>query len=323
LHSSVAEVIRTRHGLGDCFYAYPVVMALVEKMLADAPKGAQVGVQTPWPQIYEDEPTVRTLACTSPLRTQQANLSANIPRMSPFPKQAHITTVQYDRQIDLIQNKTGTLLELTEWNAVIEAKPYEFRVPQRWRDLAAEDLDRIGLRIDEPFILAVYPTIRPEWNNRSRRPMLGLMAEMVKTVAGDLPILSVGWADPPYEWFVEAVRPATHLAEHGELCFETIVALTQAAHAVVSSVGYAIPVTLAVGGRLLSVFGGHVAPETLIDPRMAYPTETLPRRRVAVVAPDPFCHCVKNEHECVKDVDLDHARSIATEFREAIDAECP
>lgn len=318
LRSSAVVLIKTQHGLGDNFYAYPVVRALARRLLSREPEGTTVAIKTPWPQLYEEAPELSPIACGSKLRTQAENMLrfADLPSTSG---RVDVMNIDYSGELEMIRERSATLFELVEFHALVEHTEFFFPVPESWIGRARKWLMAKGIDPDRPFFIAQYPIRRTEWNCTARLPMPGLVPEMVRAVAGELPVLSIGHADPPREWFAERDRPATHRAEDGSMPIECLIAATQLAAGVIAPVGFLVPMTLATGGRLLVCFGGHMAPEVVIDKRMTTQTERCPQRHVTVIAPDPCCNCVDNNHRCEKDVDMGEARHHARSFRKELE----
>lgn len=257
-------------------------------MSKDARCHGRLAVKTPWPQLYTG--TAAPVECESGLRTQKANLRRmSLGRNSARALRVH---VGYGRNISPARERKATLLQCVEASAGVVVE--DFRLPEQVSALGdAKRLDRLGVR--SPYVLVHYPTRRREWDCPARNPEPGAIAAAVRAVSRPgVDVVSLAWVDPPHEAFVDADMPASVQLESGEASLEDMIALVAGAEAVVTPVGFLLVLACALRAPLVAVFGGHMAPDVILDPRMtAY-------GKAHVVAPDPFCHCVNNHHECRK-----------------------
>jgi len=289
-------LIETQHGLGDNVFAAVVVAA----MARDARFSGRLAVKTPWPQLYVG--TASPVECDSGLRTQKANLRRmNLGRHSARALRVH---VGYGRNISPARERKATLLQCVEASAGVVVD--DFRLPEQVVALGdVGRLDRLGVR--SPYVLVHYPTRRREWDCPARNPEPGAIAAAVRAVARPgSDVVSLAWVDPPHEVFVDADMPASVRLESGEASLEDMIALVAGAEVVVTTVGFLLVLACAMRAPLVVVFGGHMAPDVIMDPRMT--SSGL----VHVVAPDPFCHCVNNHHDCRKALPAGWADRLAT-----------
>jgi hypothetical protein len=123
------------------------------------------------------------------------------------------------------------------------------------------------------------------------------MQEILKKLPKDIVKISVGYNEPNEEWPVDIIDVDEDYSS-GQLSITTVAALMNRAKLTVCPVGYATLMSIAVKGKCLSVFGGHVGPSHIYDSRMDL-------RNHRYVAPDPFCDCFDLLHGCHKDINID------------------
>lgn len=281
-----------QHGLGDNIYARGAVKALA------ADGYSPIWLRTPWPQFFADIAGVRFVRTASSLRTQSANIARGWGwgAFDAFPRSVTSISLDYINHREMLEQREGTIVDALMTDAPTNAK-YDMTIDvETFRERALAECDVIGLNPDHPFALVHYPTVRTEWACPARNPRANAIAEAVEALPLGVAVVSVAWVHPPAEVWTDERRPATHRAEAGELTAETIAWLANRARVVIAPPGYLLPLTIAAGGRLLCVFGGHMAPDVLFDKRMGPGTWRA-------VAPSPFCHCLRNEHSCRKDLD--------------------
>lgn len=277
-------VVRAYTGLGDTFYARPVVKRL-------AARNGRIHLVSPWPQLFWDLPAVKVIRPpSSPFRAQRRNVETVESKVwSDAPSDGPGLLLEYTES-DLRLKQT--IIETFAAKARLDAHPgpedFRFMVPEAWSDDWSRKLPR-------PIGIVHPPTIRKEWPNSSRNPH----SKYIQTLIEEAPWvnwISVAWIDGDTERLAGApLKGVTDRVEHGELTLEALVGLVAAADFVVTGPCFLLPLAAAVGTPAFVVFGGSVPPETLVDPIMGAAIRTI--------APDPFCRCLEQAHDCRKEIE--------------------
>lgn len=269
--------ISSHKGLGDQIYMRPFVRALA--------KTQEVYLTTAWPDLY-DEDSVKLVAYEGQLRTQSENVRAQADRFVPAPNHRAFAP---SYSTALVNKRAGGLIQALEKDFLVPFLPDLFR----WQPPTSGRVDQIceGSKI----LLYRLPTVRKEWPAPARNPDPAVMHWFLDRAWKEgYKIISVAHLAPGEE---EPAGPMVYdLAFHyGQLSYSEIAYLMQRADLVLSPVGFPLPMGLAVGANLLVPFGGTVPSSWLTDPRMDL-------SRYTPVEPDPFCFCVKKNHDCHKQI---------------------
>jgi hypothetical protein len=282
--------IRGMLGLGDNVYQRGIVQILSQNDLCV--------VETPWPQIYLDLPRVICTPAPSRLRTQTKNVRRSLalfknPPYATSQRFLNLTYVPWQRQgVPLYQGLC--------YCAGIDPKDYFLQL----RTSAIERKDHVIIR---PH------TLRTEWLAKNRGPDPSAIQFAIDWCnAKGLKTIVVADIDPPLEYY-DGPRPlrATEYYERGELPIERLIDLFHTARFVVGTVGFAIPLSMAVGAPAIILHGGAGG---LNGPDMVDAPCQIPLRHVT---PKNFCRCVSYEHDCDRFIPLDRLETALNECYES------
>lgn len=277
--------VQCYQGVGDTFYQRPTVRELIKKH-------GDVALATPFPGLHWDMPTLKFWYRPTMLRTQEkALLSVPKYKWAGIHKRAkHDLHIGYGHREFLdglnIMQAYEKIVPLTE--------PFDMSFPLK--DEWVETADKlIG---DRKVCILREPTLRREYHNPSRNPKPGIMPYLVQKLREErYTVISIGDHETIEEWPAEKFQVDEKFVK-GEFSVEQISAIIARAHLTLTAVGFAVPMSIAVNGKCFTVFGGHVKPDYIYDPRMNM-------TRHAYVAPEPFCNCLDMGHTCAKDIDHD------------------
>lgn len=285
--------IKSHAGLGDQVYMRPFVLWLASR------PGFIVSLATSWPELYWDHPEVRLVPVDRGLRTQADNLKrTKYDLWSPEPTglDVELLNLTYAPGFKEKQDVYKTLLKQTcrFSPAGYDDLDTTFDVPPVYvEDPRPEDCPK-------PLALFHPPSRRAEWDCPSRNPDPNIWDPILRRVRRTHHVHWVGFLAKGKEWSDYTPRnpsEAKHdtFAMNGELSWIQIASLMRRADVCISPVGNWLPLGLAVGARIFMPFGGHVPPEILVHRRMIQY-----EGQWHAVAPDPFCFCVLNLHQCKK-----------------------
>ncbi len=289
-------IFRSFTGLGDTFYMRPIVRKIVERE-------GMIYFVNPWPQLFWDQPKVKVLQPESvSFRTQKENINRVPSEMWAGKFTGGLSKLlEYDDG-DFKAGKTIIQAFLDRGGPAktkLTEKDFRFEVPRSWIEDWMYDLPR-------PLGIVHPPTIRKEWENPSRNPK----PEHIQELVGSAPWInwiSVAWTKEKEEWFEGPPLKGIYKSfDRGELSTESLIALVSIADFVVTGPCFLLPMGAATGTPIFTVFGGSVPPEILIDPIMG--------QHVSYIAPDPFCDCLAQGHECKKDIGTERLSRKFTSF---------
>jgi hypothetical protein len=281
------------HGLGDNIYQRPAI-----KWLADNHDG-KILLNTPWPELYWDIPRVKFTRPGGHLRTQMLNVKrwdkfdSSIWTERPTKKEERKNFKTVRLSYGPPQMKKGltpmrVFLDQLGINAVPDGM---LTLNPSWVSQAWRVIQQHGLNIEKDFGMVHFPTVRKEWSCPARSPRVKYMQHLLNETP-ELNWLSFAWLEEDKEWWKEqAPQNVRWRFEKGEIAHTTLIALMQLAKVTLSSPCWTIPVAGLTQAKLFLVFGGHAAPNMVID-------ETFSKKRIKYIAPDPVCGCVLNNHNC-------------------------
>lgn len=260
-------------GLGDNIYQRPFLRYF---------PGAYI--RTPWPELYQGL-NVRCVRSGTGLRTQGKNEQRTDYRFHTPPPLALRRRIAYGPQ------------ELAS-GGIIQAFRKQFIVGQPLRFDLPSFNDHHPLIPSDRRIAVIRPgTIRTEWASASRNPEPAYLCTAAKVLRQQgFFVVSVADIEVGQEWIVGPSPEADLKLHSGELSVTQLCTLYEHAAAVVSPVGFSIPMAIAYKTPLFVVAGGrggHNAPRIVTDPEM-----DLSQTRWAI--PDNYCQCTRADHRCDK-----------------------
>ena len=255
-------VLECMAGLGDNVYNRVVARLFLQS-------NYDVYVQTCWPQVYVDLP-VRCLPFPTELRTQRRNVARGWDWATrPVPTQ------RYHPRYVWSDNMSAPRSMAKSVGFVSPVVSFAFTPP--WK---AE-------KGDKPLALVVPPTVRREWPNVARPCDPAYMQQLIDTHRG-FDWVEVSDLSPGEERYFG--QPLAGVRHAGSLTTEQLIGLFASADIIVTGVGYALPLGLALRRPTLCLFGGDIPERLLVEDWMiAAPYRAL--------SPDPFCACgIKGRH---------------------------
>src|SRR5690606_22535876 len=116
------------HGPGDCLHQRGILRQFVERH-------DEIWLETSWPQVYHDMPTVRCVAKGTTLRTQLKNIERCRGQFVEAVGASNTIRIRYSPQQ---VKESGSVLAAMCRSAGVEHSKADFRmpVPQEWVDLA-------------------------------------------------------------------------------------------------------------------------------------------------------------------------------------------
>lgn len=275
-------------GFGDNIYKRPVIKELSRQH-------ERVFLYTAFPELFSDIPNVSFCRPETQLKTQQKNI------------QRHDqlgTWVKAPESLPVLRLNYG--MALSEHVSIIHSLEkdvpilnFEFTLP----DISLGEQEALGIlsrarqRTTKKICIVRLPSVRTEWACGTRNPLMEYFIKLMEENRDKFYFISVGDTDNLTERFSET--PPTTLWDesyHGTLGIFTTLNLIKGADMVLSAPCFTIPLGIALQVPTFIIFGGYVKPELHTDPRMNL-------SKYGFVAPQPFCNCVRNVHECNKFID--------------------
>lgn len=282
--------IRGMHGLGDNLHQRAVLRQLL-------PAG-RIWLETPWPSVYHDLVGDRLALVDkgSVLRTQAKNAKREVGRFSreTAPAAARRRPLQVSYSPELVRQH-GSVLAAMSAHCGVQPGDFTLPVPQAWRERAARWLAQWA---PQKPLLVYRPLVeRAEWGGcPARNPDHESYAQLVASIRARYFVISVADLQPGAEWAVGLDIGADVELHRGELDFETIAALTQAAALVISSPGFAVILAQAVGTPVCCIFGGYENAASF-----SAGSRYAPYLGIQPINP---CQCFSHRHGCDKRIDM-------------------
>lgn len=284
--------IQPLFGFGDHLYLRPLVLAATEQY--------EVYIDCAYPELYRDTPVKVVRPEANQYSFSDKNREKDYPWV-PKPQKPY----------KFIRNHY-TVEQLRAGQTVSQIISAGFPRKSLATKLVASDtqLNAAKSLVDarKPILLVKMPSHATDWNPSSRAPKTEYLVECLKLAQkAGYHIVSIKgkddfWDEPTASWF-----PMIDTFLHDGLSIDQLIGLHALADRVLSYPNFTLPLSISLDTPLFTVFGGHVAPECLVDPRMS-PTKWR------YIAPSPFCNCVKNDHNCNKDIDLNKIKIEFTKF---------
>jgi len=288
-------LIKMYEGIGDTFYQRHLIKRILEI------KG-EVALASPWQQLFWDMPELKFWWQSSMLRVQEIEYAKW--KFAPIHKKAKQDLfIGYDnRHLKIGDTVPASYTRTVNRDGGFTISDYslDFPLKPEWVERALE------IKNNRPICLVRIPTVRNEWPAARRTPMPGAMTKCLDTLPRDMVRIAVGFDHPMQERAAENIM-VNERYTNGELPIEIVAALAKIADLVVTPVGFMTVMAAAVGAKTVNIFGGHAGPQHIFDPRMDHIATQK------YIAPDPFCNCFDNLHNCVKAIPEDR---LVSEFQE-------
>jgi hypothetical protein len=265
--------VQCMYGLGDTIYQRGVLEALS--------KQRDLYVETPWPQLYADIPTIKCVRPDTMLRTQVKNVKVTEGVWAEPPKGCETRRVTY------AHIHSGTMMDALCQAAGVDKSLVRFSAPPVSRARRAR-----------PYILVRPATLRSEWRADARGPKPEYLAQAIEVLRKDFHIISVADLEPGKEWALPPLPYADEIHHSGELHVMDLMSLVAGAAGVVGGIGWLAPVAAAYKVPALLVFGGaglFNGPERIFDP-------VMDTSHIVQAIPDNFCMCGGTHHACDKTI---------------------
>lgn len=265
-------------GLGDAVYMRPFVVELARR------SSSPVYWETPWPEMAWDQPRILPVRPRTELRVQAMHAQSYTDWWYVAPAGARRMFLSYVAHA--LARESSVLEALSEQSGI---DSWDFRLPLR-EEWIARARAILG---DSKTCIIKPPTLRAEWRCPSRNPDPAAFAEAVATMRElGFRMVAIGhladgeeWLDgcPEDGWWDEAFL-------HGEIPWYIVAAMMRVAEWVLTCQSFPTPLGAAVGARVFTVYGGYAPPSFIEHQSMG--------DRLWHAAPDPFCFCIEEEHEC-------------------------
>jgi hypothetical protein len=284
-------VIEGMLGIGDCLHQRGFISDLMEKY--------EVSLESPHFLMYHDliERGLQVYLRDTRLHAQRKTIEREKHLFAQGRPHANLVRrkIGYHKtEIDRFGSITEAIYGMTQLLPPKSQIDFSMPVKQEWRDgMAAYMKEKIGERPDKPILIYRPPTLRREWDGSQRNPDLQAYAAIFNhlTRNDDFFVISIADLAPGKEWIVGPEQDADVKWHAGELDFQTLAALFEAADLIVSSAGFAPVLAQAVGAPCIPVYGG----------RESYRTTERAGEWLAPtlgIDPDRPCDCHSRAHGC-------------------------
>ena len=248
-------LVQGYHGIGDCIYQRPVIKFLIDR---EAKKGKRVALATPWPEIYWDL-DIDFWFQDCPIswmsdRMRSLNIWSSIHRKLKADLNLSYSNANFRRNEGIAESFCKNLSLIN----------YEMDLPLKdeWLEEASEIKDELGSGI----CLVKTPTVRREWYASSRNPdnkAFKLLIDKARNECG-YKIVSIGNIRHNEEESVCQFKADVSF-DRGQLDITTIFALMHLCQLTITGVGFPVPASVAMKSPCITLFGGMVPPNKVIQ----------------------------------------------------------
>lgn len=286
-------------GFGDNFYQRPVIKHLSKSYKT-------VYLKTALPAAYWDIPNIKFISYgITGLRTHDKETEKNGLIYTKLPKGIekltwpdYVPSYGCDKEHHPIQvGYPGEELSNTEYirrKAGIKEIDFTFQVKREWIDEARAILAKFNLNGKKLCIIRPT-TVRLEWDAKARNPKPEYIQLLIDKYGEEYFFLSIANNEEGNEWMEYELKGIDAAFHRGELPFTTIFGLIKISDMVICYPGWMMLAAIAIRAKCFCLFGGMQKPEILLDKNMGLDN-------FEYIAPSPFCHCMKMEHNCNKKI---------------------
>lgn len=286
-------VIDPLYGFGDHLFLRPLVLA--------ASEDHEVYIKTAYPELYRGT----KVKCLKPETGQYSFSDKNALKGWPWANHPMQGTYKFIRNVYTQEAMRSNVSVSQIVSKDFKRKVYNTKlVAEHWQKEQGRYLIH-GNKPDQPILLVKMPSYPKDWKPSSRSPKLQYLIECIKLArAAGYYVVSMHNPDDVFEEpeLIGQWLPLCHQALHKDLTIDQMIGVFAIADAVLSYPNFTLPLCVSLDTPLFTVFGGHAAPNVLIDPRMD-------PSKWHYVAPNPFCNCVDITHDCNKEIPLSTVRN--------------
>jgi len=288
-------------GFGDVFQERPLIKHFLKQYKT-------VYVKTPLPELFWDIPNVIFVRPPEILRTQNKHMESLPPETwskvpphtkrlgwSNYPPGGHLFPKTDAHPNEIIEPRPVNCVAKHIKNfAGIEDYDFSFPVRTAWVKAAKEFLGGLPVKWKK-LCLIRPPTIRDEWYCPSRNPKIEYIQLLIDRYKDEYFFLSLADVDGKAERYDGILKGLDAEFHHGEVPLTTIFGLMKIADMSIIYPGFFMPLAIAIRSKCFCIFGGNAGPQVHIDPIMGI-------ENFGWIAPEPFCQCINNTHNCNKDI---------------------
>lgn len=281
--------IQPLFGFGDHLYLRPFVLAATEHY--------SVYIDCAYPELYKD-------TSVNVVRPEGNSYSfSDLNREKEYPWASKPSKpYKYIRNVYTVEQlRSGQTISQVISVGFPRAKMTTRLVATEEQRLLAHSL----ITTTSPILLVKMPSHAADWNPTSRSPRTEYLVECLR-IAKDAGyhIVSICGKHDVFDDLaaVDTWVPLVDTFLHDGLSIDQLIGLHSIANRVLSYPNFTLPLSISLETPLFTIFGGHVSPECLVDPRMN-------ASKWRYVAPYPFCNCVRNDHRCNKEIPMEVVRN--------------
>jgi len=180
----------------------------------------------------------------------------------------------------------------------IDDLDFSFPVKKEWIEEARKLIASLNVGIKKICILR-QPVIHKEWANYARNPKTEYFQAIIDRYKDEYFFISLANNEAGREWFDGGkLKGINKQYDHGELFITTIFGLIKIADKVVTPPDLFSVLAIAMRTKCLCIFGGCARPDIIFD-------ENMGLDNLECAAPEPFCNCMRMEHDCNKEIPMD------------------
>lgn len=291
-------------GFGDNFYQRPLL-----KHILKSNKYEKIYIKTAFPEAYWDfDPSKIEI-----IKPDNCNLRTQKLHISEYKKWGNLEIKNYNdydflNWIDALpgylpieqngnrpQRLSGDISNtgFLEKRNNIQDFDFTFPLKKEWIEDARNFLKNLGIK--KKICIIRQPTIRLEWDCRSRNPKIEYFQRLIDKYKDEYFYISISNNESNKEWFDGELSGIDARFDNGQIPITTILGILKLSDMIITYPGFFMLASIAVKAKCFCIFGGMQAPELLLD-------ENMGLQNFEFIAPDSFCSCMSMKHACNKKI---------------------
>lgn len=287
--SDKSILFHSYYGFGDQIHMRPFVLNALKTY-------KNVYVVTPYQDILYSDTKVKCIAPITKLKNQKEWAENNSNLYVKAPKKFD-KTVRFDYGTKIRTSKQPILTTLNEQFPICnqsDLKDVDFSFPVKSED-KQKALERLNYKGSKKICVLKLPTLRQEWQNKSRNALMKYFQRCIDLLKGDFYIISVADLRNELEWLTEELPTGIDKLYHNaEFPLNELVGLCSVADLIITTPSNFTVLGVANNLKVFNIFGGY-APYSIYS----YPIKASNN---GYLEPEPFCFCFDNAHQCNKEI---------------------
>lgn len=172
---------------------------------------------------------------------------------------------------------------------------FSFALKSEWLTAALQLIKSLRIK-NKRLCIVRPPTIHKGWACYTRNPKPEYMQLLIDKYKDEYFFITIADNKKGSEWFEGgALKGINKRFDHGELPITTVFGLIKYADMIITPPDLFSVLAIATRTKCFCIFGGCAKPSVIFD-------ENMGLENLECATPDPFCNCMRMEHDCNKEI---------------------